>query len=375
MNVVIAGGGFAGVRAALELSKAQVGRITLVSESRYFQHHEVLQLARMGFDVESPRVTLDELCAEHASIRVVQDTIVSIDGDRKNLVGKAASYEYDELIMALGAESVGSGEKSHDTLARIYAELEKDFEKRHRFDRIISVVGGGQEGVELAGAIREYTDRLSEANKEVSSKISVKLIEKKPMLLSRHSSQAQRKALHRLRSKGVEVQLGTTARVAGKYMVCGSVKTPLQDTLWVNGFTSNLFYVEHPRFFQVDEYGFVDVDPYLEAYPHIYVIGQNIAVRGAMTGKGTLDMADFIVDHLLRVSTGEHPLPYRPTSSITSIITDSRWAYIECFGVYITGRLGRSFASRLENVNIRKIMSPTVAKIFVARSTTKMSNL
>lgn len=371
MNIVVAGGGFAGVRAALELAKAHIGRITLISQSPYLSHHEALQFARTGVSDVVSQVALEDICADYPSIRVVQDTIISIDVDRKHLVGKAASYDYDELIMALGVSPAQKHVSTQDTLSRIYGDLRANLDTSREFNRVVTVIGGGCEGVEFAGAVREYTSALLKQYPGTRSEIGVQLVERQSMLLPRHSPQARRKVERRLQANGVKVLLGTEASYGKDFVTCASMKLPSQDVIWANGTVSNSFYVEHPQLFHLDAAGLVEVDPHFEAYPHVYVIGQNVAVKGAMTVKGTLDMADFVVDHLLRVSTGEHPLPYQPTSVISSIEVDARWVYVECFGVYVTGRIGYALSRLVTRVNLRKIMSPLMTKIFVARSTTK----
>lgn len=375
MNIVIVGGGFAGVRAALELGRLHIGRITLVSDTPYLAHHDALQLARRGTDTVANHVSLDELCAEFPAIRVVHDTAMSIDVERKLLVGEHASYDYDKLVMALGAVPTNRDTSSLATLQQLYTELSTDLEAGRRFDRAVTVVGGGREGVEMAGAVHDYAQALLAKFPTSHSKVRVTLVEQQPTLLPRHSPQARRHVQRRLTHRGIDLQLHTTAKRKADFTHFGTHKRPYSTTLWVNGSVSNPFYGDHPQLFQLDADGRVDVDPHLEAYPHIYVIGQNIAVRGALTVKGTLDMADFVVDHLLRVSTGRHPLPYHPSSVITTIVTDSDWAYVECFGVYVTRRFGHWLATRVEATNIRKIMSPMLAKIFVVRSTAKKSHL
>ena len=42
MHTVIIGGGFAGIKAALELANKQTGKITLISNSPYFNCHASL---------------------------------------------------------------------------------------------------------------------------------------------------------------------------------------------------------------------------------------------------------------------------------------------------------------------------------------------
>ena len=83
MNVTVVGGGFAGVKAALELSKRQVGKITLVSDEPYFLHHATLYATATGKNIAESVIPLKDIFAGYNNVTIVQDKISSIDPDRK----------------------------------------------------------------------------------------------------------------------------------------------------------------------------------------------------------------------------------------------------------------------------------------------------
>lgn len=102
MHVTIVGGGFGGVKAALELLKLKDTTVTLISDKSEFQYYPALYGTATGYSHLQSWVPLATLFENNPKIKIIQDTIVSIDPDRKILVGKNASYDYETTIFALG---------------------------------------------------------------------------------------------------------------------------------------------------------------------------------------------------------------------------------------------------------------------------------
>ena len=61
MHTVIIGGGFAGIKAALELANKQTGKITLISNSPYFNCHASLYSILAGKSKRQSKVTLSDI--------------------------------------------------------------------------------------------------------------------------------------------------------------------------------------------------------------------------------------------------------------------------------------------------------------------------
>ena len=64
MNTVVVGGGFAGVKAALELAKKKLGRVTLISDETFFLHHATLYATATGRATAESVVTLAHIFAD-----------------------------------------------------------------------------------------------------------------------------------------------------------------------------------------------------------------------------------------------------------------------------------------------------------------------
>ncbi len=101
-KVVVLGGGFAGVEAAICLKKYGFG-VTLISDRDFMYIYPVsIWIPTGGINPESARLPLGKLSAVH-KFDFITDEIVKIDGGANTVSGKKSSYNYDYLVIALGA--------------------------------------------------------------------------------------------------------------------------------------------------------------------------------------------------------------------------------------------------------------------------------
>lgn len=161
-RVLILGGGFAGLAAALAIRSDRFA-VTLVDRRRAFEFlpniHELLS------GVKSPellRLPLDE-AMQRAGHRFIRDTVTAIDPEEASvsLRRRRAPIGYDALIVAFGGIDATRGVpgveehalpfKSVDECARIGDRL-AHLARRKRGGDVV-VVGGGLEGVEALGEI------------------------------------------------------------------------------------------------------------------------------------------------------------------------------------------------------------------------------
>ena len=386
MHTVVIGGGFAGIKTALELSRQQSGRVTLISNRPSFFHHGAVSAAITGGDIAQMAISLDDIFATHSDVKVVHATLTSIDPDRKLAVCGHASYQYDTLVMALGSESdysgiAGShehmfGARNIEQVRRFHDHLHATLVEDHHVERSYVIVGGGETGVELAGALRSYADELAKAHITRRAKVHITLVEAQSRLVPRHSHQASYHVAKRLKALGVDVLLNTRVeRVDDEFVTIDKRKLPTETVLWAAGVRNNPFYLKHPQYFEVLSDGRVSVNPYLEAYRDIYVIGDNIDVKDAGRARSALDMAVYIADHLVRNVASRPLYPYRPSASLICIPIGAHWAYAECLGIYVTGKLGSYAHRRAVMRSYLQIMPRAMADMAVASQTTKTRNL
>ena len=167
-RILILGGGFAGLAAAMEL-RPDRHDVTVVDRRGAFEFlpniHELLSGVKTP---ELLRLPLKE-SVERAGHRFVRDTVTGIDakGRAVSLSRRKRPLDYDALILCFGGVDATRGVpgvvehampfKSIDECARIGRELAKLGRRRKPSDVVI--VGGGLEGVEALGEIlRAYRD-------------------------------------------------------------------------------------------------------------------------------------------------------------------------------------------------------------------------
>ena len=166
MHTVIIGGGFAGIKAALELANKQTGKITLISNSPYFNCHASLYSILAGKSKRQSRVTLSDIFAHINGVDIVQDEVISINPEKNIVRSKDVAYEYDKLILSPGMvpDNLGiSGVKSHTLSIRNLEDIDK-LRKRLEANtkEKIAIIGAGPAGVEFAGALSEWYEAIDE---------------------------------------------------------------------------------------------------------------------------------------------------------------------------------------------------------------------
>jgi NADH dehydrogenase FAD-containing subunit len=350
MQIVIVGGGFAGVKAALELSKRKVGHITLISDEPYFLHHATLYATATGRSTAESVIPLIELFQGYDNVTVVQDKMQSIDTDRKLVVGKKGHYEYDNLIIAIGSVTTFfgiNGMQKHAYGIKSLGEIKsfrnhiKSEVENGSLDKNYVIIGAGPTGVELAGALCVYLHKLVSTHKLKHSRVSVTIVEAAPRILPKSSETASKIVSTRLKKMGIKVL--TNHRVEaldGDYITVDKKKISTETAIWTSGVANNPFFAKHDHLFQLAPNGRINVNRYLQASPNIFVLGDNNTVKFSGMAWPALAQATFIAKHLNRISK-KHPLwAFHPTSPPSGLPVGEKWGYVEWHGVYVAGRFG-----------------------------------
>ncbi|MEL7299543.1 MAG: NAD(P)/FAD-dependent oxidoreductase [Pseudomonadota bacterium] len=228
-KVVIIGAGFGGLAAAQKLQDAPVD-VTLVDKRNYHLFQPLLyQVATADLSPADVAWPIRGLFADEKNVRVALSEVQEIDLERRRVICDTADFDYDQLIIATGAQHSYFGNEQWEPhapgLKRIVdateirkrilmaferAEVAKDPEVQAR-ELTFVVVGGGPTGVELAGSISELARRsLAKDFRNIDpTQTRVVLVEAGPRVLSTMPEELSEKALKSLEKLGVEVQLDT----------------------------------------------------------------------------------------------------------------------------------------------------------------------
>lgn len=363
-RVLVVGGGFGGVKTALELGESDLFDVTLLSDRGDFHYYPTLYHTATGGKIAQSRIPLADLFA-HTNVRLERGTAMRLHRRKKELVTKEGhTYSYDILVLALGTVTNYFGVTGLKTYSySIKSPAEAKRFKNHLHQQLIDarqpdlnyvVVGGGPTGIELAGALPGYLKEIMEAHGVRRRSVHVDLIEAAPRLLPRMPKRLSRAVTRRLRSLGVSVHTGkkVQAATADELMVDGK---PIRShsVIWTAGVSNNPFFAENG--FPTGSHGRVQVSPYLEAEEEIYVIGDNADTPYAGMAQTALYDAKTLADNLIRGAEGRLMQPYKPKKPITVIPVGPGWAAVLWRDTQLYGRLGWMLRSAADLVGFHDL--------------------
>lgn len=349
-KIVIIGGGFAGIKAALELHKDARFSVSLINSSTDFSFYGALYKTVTGGAKKISQIPLTEVF-EQKRTKVIHDKAVHIDRAKRVVTTKAGhTLHYDALIIGIGVvtnyfgikglEDYSYGIKSISEAQDLKDHLHKQLVEDKKIDLNYVVVGAGPTGVELAGALPSYIHKIAEKH-DIHGRhtVHVDIIEAAPRVLPRMPKDISRRVTKQLRSLGIKIMLKTAvqAQTADALMVGGK---PIRShtVIWTAGMTNNPFFKKND--FQLSQAGKVRVDQYLQAEPGIYVIGDNADTPYSGMAQTALLDGHYVASNLIRVADGKDPVPYKPKKPIYVMPAGPHWAAVLWGNIRIYGRVG-----------------------------------
>lgn len=302
-HVVIVGGGFGGLDAALSLKNAPV-RVTLIDRSNFHLFQPLLyQVATGWLSPANIAATLRWVLRRQKNTRVFLGEVTDIDATRNQVIidGNSA-ISYDSLIVATGSRHHYFGNEHWEPLAPGLKTIEDALEIRKRIflafetaerevdpDEISAaltfiIVGGGPTGVELAGALVEIArDTLRNDFRNIDpSKAHILLLEAADRILTTYPPELSRKAESFLNKYGVSVRCHTTVTDVEPGVVITkrgekTEKIQCHTVLWAAGVKASFLgkVLEKTAGAKLDRGGRVIVEPdfTLPGHPEIFAIG------------------------------------------------------------------------------------------------------
>lgn len=367
-TIAIVGGGFAGTKLLRELDgRLPSGyELLLISDESYTTFNPLLPEA-VGASV-FPEQVVAPIRQMIRSARFVMGRVTAIDPARRTLrcetLAGAREERYEHLLLAFGSrarldllpglaehglalKTVGDALHVRNMVLRRVAriELEADPALRRRLGRFV-VIGGGFSGVETAGALvdclaglRRYYPRVD------ASLLKVTLLQDHPRLLPELAERLGRAAHASLAARGVEVRVGTRARLVGErgVMLATGEFVPAATVICTIGTQPNPL-VE--RMLLPTERGRIVVNPDLSVpgVPGLWAIGDCALVPNAHDGKPAAPTAQFAVREAkaaaanLLASLADRPtraFRYRARGAMAAI--GHRRGVADVFGVPLSG--------------------------------------
>jgi NADH dehydrogenase len=333
-RVVVIGGGFGGLHAAIGLAGKAVD-VTIVDRRNYHLFQPLLYQVALAVlspgDIGQP---IRSVVREHRNIEVLMEEVVGLDAQGRRVHLKSgAQLEYDYLVVATGSTHSYFGKDEWAAIAPGLKTLEDAVEIRRRVllafelaEREMMetgkhpalnfvIIGGGPTGVELAGAVSDIARLyMTKDFRHIDpSSAQVIILEGSPSLLGAYPKDLQQSALDQLHHLGVKVRTG--AHVTDVQPGFVKVKDERIDsvcTLWAAGVQASP--LGKMLGAETDKRGCVVVDQYLnpKGLNNVFIVGdlahfEQDGKQVPGVAQPAMQMGDFAAKRILGLANGHPP--------------------------------------------------------------------
>jgi NADH:ubiquinone reductase (H+-translocating) len=296
-RILIAGGGFAGLKLASKLSDSNF-QVVLIDKNNFHQFQPLFyQVATAGLEPSAISFPLRKIFQHSKNVFIRVAEITSIDPVKKAVTTSLGAVNYDILVLAMGVDtnffgmkhiadnaipmkSVAEALRLRNKILQNFEDalIETDVAKQKSLLNIV-VVGGGPTGVEVSGTLAEMRKFiLPKDYPELDfSKMKIYLLEAGNRLLAGMTEKSSAHAEGYLKQLGVKVLCN--AQVSDydgeKVSIQNSIQIPAKTLVWAAGVagiqTQGLDQELYTRGNRIKVNAFNQV----EGYSDMYAIGDN----------------------------------------------------------------------------------------------------
>ena len=375
-RVLVVGGGFGGLQAAMKLSREDV-EITLVDRRNFHLFQPLAyQVATGGLSPGEIAYPLRAIFKRRPNVRVLLGEVTGFDLDARRVTiaphehaAEPRTETYDSLVVAGGSQYSYFGHeewaglapelKSMESLLTVRrrilgafeaAELETDEALRRAWLTFV-VVGGGPTGVEMAGQIGEIAgDTLKRDFREIDPREArILLAEASDRLLTTFPPSLSAKAERSLAELGVTTLTGhlvvglddesvTMTMPGGEPLV-----VPARTAIWAAGVTASPLarMLGEASDTELDRAGRLPVGPELTVagHPEVFAIGDMVRPPAPVPGLAPAAMQEgrYAAKAIRERLRGRDPAPFRYVDKGNVATIGRARAVADLHGIHLSG--------------------------------------
>lgn len=339
-NVVIIGGGFAGVETAARLQEDF--NVTLVDMKEYFE-------CTVGFPVAIAEPSyLSQMTVPYASIlegiTVLQGKVTEVTSEE--IIYKGGRLPFDYLCICTGSSYPHPVKPQDETaITNRQTSIHEVHQKLKEAGRVL-VIGGGPVGVEVAGEIAStYPEK------------QLTILEGGTTLLSRLHKSAQQYAENFFLENDAQVLLNEklTSSDNNTYITDKETKIPADMVFDCTGIMPNTSFLEKNFPDHLDEKKRVRVNKnlQLQGCPNIFALGDCNNIVEEKLALNAKRHATLVVDNIKRLDSGDKVKPYVISKLFITLISCGRKKAIMATPWYA---LGGHVISQFKNLEVPLLM-------------------
>ncbi|CBE68759.1 MAG: NAD(P)/FAD-dependent oxidoreductase [Candidatus Methylomirabilis oxygeniifera] len=371
-QIVVLGGGFGGLYAAMtlqrELAGSDLAQVTLVDRRNYFTFTPFLPEVAAG-TLGRAHVTYPlRFLAQKGEFRFIQGTVQAFNLVKRTIRTETTTIPYDYLIVSLGGvpsffgnpqieahaltlNSVDDALGIRNHVIRLFeqAVVEPDPIRRRQLLTFV-VAGAGPCGVELAAELHHLIrTALLKFYPVDPSEIRIVLVSKGERILPDFAGKLADTGQQALIKRGIDVKSNT--RVTGasaEYVELNDREIiPTRTTIWAAGVTPNPVLALLPA--TKSPQGGIVVDEFLKIpeFPEVYVIGDGASVMDRRQGRPYPALAPVAIRQGIRAAgnimntlQGRAREPFRFDFTGNIVGLGCGMALVNLLGIKFHGRLG-----------------------------------
>lgn len=269
-KIVIIGAGFAGVAATRYLAKnlKNEAEITVIDKHDFqtsmTQLHEV---AASRVEPDAVQYKLSKTLGKFSNVHIINDTLVELDKENKQVITEKGNYTYDYLVVSMGGEPNDFGVAgvkeygftlwSLEDALKIKTQLKKmvqaaqnetDTEKQKAL-LTFNVAGSGFTGIEMAGELIDWRKKASKKYGIPEAAFTINVVEMMPTIMNILDRSLADNALRYLQSKNINVLVNhgitgvsqdhITVNVGGRDEEKVAKEIPGYTLIWTTGVQGN----------------------------------------------------------------------------------------------------------------------------------------
>ncbi len=361
-RIVIIGGGFMGVKCALELSRANLDntKIRLITDKSNFEYHGALYRLVAGKSPMEVCLPLRDILDE-SRVEIIIDKAIAIDTKDQYVTGESGStYNYDDLVLGLGAETNyfgipglqenSWGMKTIDDALQLKKHViqtlqmcpAQDHAERTKALNFV-IIGAGPTGVELAGELGGYAKQLiANANLDPNL-VNIVLVERSDRILPKLHQKLSKKITKRLQKLGVDVRTSCIVESLENDVVTLSGEPLSSSTVvWTAGVKANALVDQLGA--EQDRMGRIKVNQYMNApgLENVYVGGDIASTQWSGMAQTAINDGVFVANAIRRKITNPDSVAriYSQKEPIYAIPAGPAWSGTQFGKLNFFGRTG-----------------------------------
>lgn len=376
VKILILGGGFGGIRTALDLNQklGEEAQITLIDRNNYHLFVPAIYEVASAYGIKKDPFSAQlrkTICIPYAdifqetSVNFIQAEIAEVNIREKRIKtkGEYAAY-YDYLVIAMGSEVSdynipGVKEYAHQFknledalfINQKLDELSKQFTEGHRIEPFSFLIcGGGFTGLELAAELG-CCSRVIKSRCKLRGRCStITLFEAGPKILPVVSDQQRRLIKERLTYLGIMIMENSPIEEVGSNFIKlkSGQKVGGDLVIWTAGIKSNSF-LNTVSGLSLSSRGKVSVENSMlvKGFKNIFAIGDNAEFIDPKTQKAIPTLAYVASDQGKIAATNINNLiknkrlkKYRPFYNATVVPIGGKYAFANIGWITINGFFG-----------------------------------